>query len=135
MDYSFRRAPDGQVLVTLPTSRAFTEALNDAVTSMPPRGDRDSRQSTYWIDRALRTIDELSGSAAPTYVQGGNEASLWLDGDTVRAHSDYELFDDDSMPVSDLVGLLEAWRAEVVEARTSSPARFADTYRRNPYPD
>jgi hypothetical protein len=67
-------------------------------------------------------------------VQGGNATTLILRGSDVIAASDYELFDDERMPVDDFLGVLLAWRSEVLDVRDTQHHQIPQTYRRNPYP-
>ena len=64
-----------------------------------------------------------------------NATTLVLSGSQVLAKSDYELFDDESMPVVNFLDILRRWRAEVVAVRDSERPQIPETYRRKPYPN
>jgi len=116
-----------------PESPGFTQTLADAVSSVPPRGSGDANYSTYWIDRALEQVRRHRGRTEAVCFQAGNESSLWITGESVRAHSDYELFEDEVMSIDDFVSLLTRWREQVISARAHAPFVFETAYRRNPY--
>jgi hypothetical protein len=46
----------------------------------------------------------------------------------VIASSDYEVFEDQRMPLAGFVHLLELWKTEVLDARASAPSVHSDTY-------
>jgi hypothetical protein len=95
----------------------FTEALNDAVSALSPRGEPPA-VSTYWIDYALEGLARAPGDE----ITGGNTTRIVRTPTGVRAVSDYELFEEESMPVEDFRGLLTAWRERVVEQVASGDA-------------
>jgi hypothetical protein len=132
VELTYFRSPDGAVYVRLGTGwRGFNELFSDAITPLPPIGSDETSLSTYWIDRAIRRCED--GADGP--IQGGNAASLLLRGSRVVATSDYELFDDESMPVAEFLDILRQWRAEVIAVRDSERPQISETYRRNPCPN
>jgi hypothetical protein len=56
-----------------------------------------------------------SGGPPGTVLVSGNATSLVVVGDKVIAHSDYEVFDDEEMPLTAFVSGLRAWRAATAE--------------------
>ncbi|UUW88970.1 hypothetical protein ABFU82_09510 [Nocardioides sp. WV_118_6] len=107
----------------------FGEAFADSVSSMPPRGRRGKRLSTYWIDRALaRLALPAPGPGAELSLAGGNDTALVRIGDMVVARSLYELFDDEALSVEVVAGALRAWRVRVIERRRAFA--IPQTYRR-----
>lgn len=110
-------------------------SLVDAVSPLPPRGSPEESLSTYWIDRAIRLVREMADGNASGLVQGGNAASILIRNGAVMATSDYELFEDESMPVGDFEAVLKAWRREIIRVRDAEGPIIPETYRRNPYPD
>lgn len=107
----------------------FSEALNDGVSALSPKG-QPAALSTYWIDDALSNVASPPG----TKVTGGNSSRIVRSETGVRARSDYEMFEDEEMAVDDFVRLLRAWRREVTERiDASDPARPQHApYQRNP---
>jgi hypothetical protein len=108
----------------------FTEALNDGVSALSPRGVAPA-VSTYWIDHALAGVENPPGAE----VASGNSTRIIRTATGVRAESDYEVFDGEDMPVEDFRALLEAWREKVVaQIGHSDPARPEQgPYQRNPH--
>ncbi len=135
MDVRFSRRTDGQVDATLGDGwMVFNEALADAVSSLPPRGERGVGPSTYWIDlseaQARRSATE--GELAP--FVSGNITYLRVQGDLVIAAYDFdpEESEAESMPLSVFLGILGQWRTEVLASRHGAGEVLPDTYRRNP---
>jgi hypothetical protein len=93
------------------SSPGFDEALADSISTLSPRGEPPAL-STYWIDRALAGVE--SGSEKP--FLWGNATRLTRSGDEVIAQSDYGLFADERMPVSEFVEGLKTWREVVLRA-------------------
>ena len=65
---TFSVREDGQVDVQLGSEwPTFNKALNDCVSSLPPRGVSGSGPSTYWIDVAERGVQSarLNGNDRP----------------------------------------------------------------------
>ena len=107
----------------------FNEALADSVSTLSPRGESPAL-STYWIDHALSKVASRPG----TEVSSGNATRLVRTDEGIRARSDYELFEDEEMPVEHFVRLLQVWRSAVVERiEASDPKRPQQApYQRNP---
>ena len=120
VDPAFSISSDGVINIDLgPDWAAFNETLMDAVTTRAPRGSSESNPSTYWIDRALLAVD--SGTREQPFLWG-NGTELRLSGDEVVAHSQYEAFEDQGMPLTDFIQLLKAWRAAVLDTRRNRVA-------------
>ncbi|HTF89300.1 MAG TPA: hypothetical protein VK843_12890 [Planctomycetota bacterium] len=133
MELSYVRMKDGSVNLCLGKEwPGFNQALADSISSTPPRGSKETSISTYWIDEALRETEHTDTASGSRRFQGGNSTSFRLEGSTVRASSDYELFDDETMPVEQFRSLLVAWRVEVERLRSIEPIVVSETYRRNP---
>lgn len=136
MEVTFVRGRDGAPYAQLgPDWRGFNEALADAVGPLPPRGSSETSVSTYWIDRAERVMQRMLERGESGVIQGGNAATLLLQGGMIVATSDYELFDDEEMAPSEFRRVLAEWRAEVTRVRDSESPVIEETYRRVPYPD
>ncbi|GAA4822901.1 hypothetical protein ACFQ0K_16395 [Nocardioides caeni] len=135
MERLFTVREDGQVDAQLPSAGPlFNEALDDSISSLPPRGARGSGPSTYWVDVALKGLRqaELNNDERPfTY---GNITLLRLVGDKVEAR--YDFADDDEegdfVDVGDFVALLEEWGARIREQAAEALQPLPETYRRNP---
>jgi hypothetical protein len=113
----------------------FNEALADSISSIPPRGSKERRLSTYWIDGALARVSRARRSADPAKIASGNAYSILVSGEQAIAVFDYG--DDDtreSMPLDDFVRLLEDWRERVTEIQRTETREVPETYRRNPWP-
>jgi hypothetical protein len=103
----------------------------DSVSSVAPRSDDETGLSTYWIDLLLfRLRNWHDDQGREQVLVEGNLTAILKVGDVVVAHSLYELFDDERMPVEHLLRALEAWRGEVL-AR-GGDFEIPATYRRNP---
>lgn len=111
----------------------FNEALVDSVSSLPYRGEGKSGLSTYWIDLLTSRLENWVPDAGDEMaILNGNVTELVRSGPDLIARSLYDLFDDERLPVKDLLPLLREWRARVV----AGGADFAipETYRRAPFP-
>jgi hypothetical protein len=90
--------------------------------------------SPYWIDAALSRLEEQQARNASGRFIWGNESALLLEGDQIVAHSLYELFDDERMPVAMFLRILGGWRQQVVSARSEGRVSTPpETYRRKPF--
>jgi hypothetical protein len=138
MDARFRSRQDGQVDVDLgPEWPLFTEALNDCVSSLPPRGAKGNGPSTYWVDVARLGLDRALASGSDRPFTAGNVTLLRLHEGRVEARFDFE---DEEVPgefieVDDLRGILGEWRTRIKDIASASTSPLPQTYRRNPMPD
>lgn len=114
----------------------FNEALADAVSSLPPRGSKETRLSTYWIDQSLARLDTFQAKGETGQIAGGNAYSLVFDGDGVEAVFDYGDPNEDVelMSTDDFRSVLEGWRAAVIAIQSHETRTVPETYRRNPWP-
>lgn len=131
IDYTFDIHDDGQVFITVPNLEIMSEALNDAISSLPPRGDATSKPSTYWIDHALSRLDKDE-----RHISGGNCTILSLTKrDNIRAEYDYDggKGRKQEIPRADFRRALMLWRALVISSAQQSTANLPETYRRNPH--
>lgn len=137
MDVQFTSREDGQVDVDLgPDWPVFTEALNDCVSSLPPRRAKGKGPSTYWVEVARDGLNSALASGTDRPFTWGNITLLRLNRGRVEARYD---FDDEDVPgefldVSDVTRILDEWRDRIQQAATKSTARLPQTYRRNPMP-
>ncbi len=135
MQVQFTERDDGQVDVDLgPGWELMTEALNDCVSSLPPRGAADSGPSPYWVDVASLGLDRALATSDPKPFTAGNATLLRLKDGRVEARYD---FDEDDVAgqfidVDALRQLLSDWRALILLSASRSTAPLPDTYRRNP---
>ena len=135
MDAQFTTREDGQIDVALgPDWPLFTEALNDCVSSLPPRGAKGNGPSTYWVDVALGGLDRALASGTDQPFTWGNATLLRVTQGRVEARFD---FDEDDVPgefldVDDVRRVLSDWRTRIQSSASTSTSRLPDTYRRNP---
>lgn len=138
MEPRFSTREDGQVDVDLgPEWQLFTEALNDSISSLPPRGAAGTGPSTYWVDVASHGLDRSLASGSDRPFTWGNITLLRLKGGRVEARYD---FDDDEehgqfLDVEDFQRILDRWREKIQQSAAASSSALPDTYRRNPSPD
>jgi hypothetical protein len=138
MDARFSSREDGQVDVDLgPEWPLFTEALNDCVSSLPPRGAKGNSPSTYWVDVAKVGLDRALASGSERPFTGGNVTVLRLSGGRVEARFD---FDDEEVPgefldIRGVQRVLDDWRQRIQEAASASTSPPPETYRQNPMPE
>ena len=109
----------------------FVEALADSVSSVAPRNDSTSGLSTYWIDLLIFRLRHWHDDDGREQVLvEGNTTAIVKVSDEAVARSLYELFDDERMPVQDLLPALEDWRVRVL-AR-GGDFDIPERYQRNP---
>jgi hypothetical protein len=107
--WRFKERDEGIIEADLgPEWRGFSEALNDAVSTRAPRG-HPSGLSNYWIDRTMDAL--VAAKELGARLASGNATSLILGDGLVIAHSDYDLWEDESMPIPDFEAGMNAWRA------------------------
>jgi hypothetical protein len=138
MDAAFTRRSDGQVDVSLGSEwPVFNDALNDSISSLPPRGAIGPGPSTYWIDIAETGVRaaEASGDESPFIT--GNETRISLKGTSVYASYDYEYGDDVNkaqvLELPEFLNLLARWRTEIQQSREIALEVIPETYRRTPH--
>ena len=138
MEAQFTRREDGQVDVDLgPEWRLVTEALNDCVSSLPPRGATGNGPSTYWVDEASAGLDRAQASGTDRPFTWGNITLLRIKQGHVEARYDFDEEDvaGQFLDVGDLRRVLDDWRARIEESASASTSPLPETYRRNPMPD
>lgn len=135
VDVSFSQRDDGQVDVDLGVGwERFTDALNDCVSSLPPRGATGNGPSTHWIDVAADGLDGALASRSDRPFIWGNTTLLRVVGDRVEAR--YEFAEDDEegqfLDVTNFRRLLALWRTRIELSAATSSRPLPETYRRNP---
>jgi len=131
----FTERDDGQVDVDLgPGWQLMTEALNDCVSSLPPRGAPGRGPSTYWIDVATRGLERALANDDPAPFTAGNATLLRVTGGQIEARYD---FDEEAVAGQFIEAgafrcLLSDWRDLVLHSAARSTSSLPDTYRRNP---
>jgi hypothetical protein len=131
---TFTTRGDGQVDVDLgPDLRLFGEALNDCVSSLPPRRQPGNGPSVYWIDVALSGLERAESDSSQPFT-AGNITYLTLNGGRVEARYDFAEPDEpgEFMAVEEFRALLLEWRMRVEQAATDAISPLPETYRRNP---
>jgi hypothetical protein len=125
---------DGQVDVDVGSAwPILNDALNDSISSLPPRGLRGNGPSTYWIDQASPGVRKAQATGDDRPFIRGNATLLRLQGDSVVAAYDYADPDEpgETMPLEDFVSLLARWRSRVQESASTATSPLPETYRRN----
>jgi hypothetical protein len=138
MDVRFTQREDGQVDVDLGSDWSlFSEALNDSVSSLPPRGAKGNGPSTYWIDLATEGLTRALAPASDRPFTWGNITLLRLKAGRVEARYDFDEEDVDGqfLEVADFQQVLAEWRRRIEESASASTSPLPETYRRNPHPD
>jgi len=132
---TFKQSPDWIIEADLgPKFPGFNQALYDAVSTIPPRGSSDDCPSSYWIDRALESLTRQPQDPARPFLEG-NTTALYTDGRVVRAHSLYELFEDEVISLPDFADVLQQWREAVRTAgRNGRCGKARERYERLPPP-
>lgn len=111
----------------------FNEALADSVSTMPFRGEATTGLSTYWLDLLIERVENWSDApGVEQSVISGNATELIKVDDRVVARSLYELFEDESLPIAEVLPALRSWREQVVAK--GGMFTIPETYRRAPFP-
>jgi len=127
VEATFSVRDDGQVDAHLGDEwPIFTEALNDSISSLPPRGASGNGPSTYWIDVATAGVQRAFQKGANRPFTWGNSTLLRVIDGAVVASQDYADEGDpgESMPVSDFLAILEQWRDRVIESAATARLLF-----------
>lgn len=138
MEPAFSTREDGQVDVDLgPEWSLFTEALNDSVSSLPPRGATGNGPSTYWVDVARQGLDRSLASGDDRPFTWGNITLLRLKEGRVEARYDFDDEDEHGqfLEVEAFQRILNRWRDQIQQSAARCTSALPDTYRRNPVPD
>jgi hypothetical protein len=137
MEARFAERDDGQVDIDLgPQWTLFTEALNDSVSSLPPRGPKGNGPSTYWVDVARLGLDRALALGSDRPFAGGNSTLLRLNEGKVEARYD---FDEEEVPgqfadVDEVQRIFDDWRQRIQASASARTSPLPATYRRNPMP-
>lgn len=134
MEAVFSQRDDGQVDVDLgPDWPLFNEALNDCVSSLPPRGASGVGPSSYWIDIAEAGALRAAQQEDERPFTSGNVTRLRVSDGLVLASLDFaEDEPEEAMPLADFLAILRTWRERVIESAAASTTALPETYRRNP---
>lgn len=116
--FEFMRTPHGFVEVTLRDDLpVMRHALEDSLSSRPPRGATQDGPSTYWIDEALAGLRNRLKYRSSEPFASGNVTYLQLSSEHVEARYDFDPPDSDSVdrvPVAEFLELLRAGRERVL---------------------
>ena len=138
VDASFTERDDGQVDIDLgPGWSLLTEALNDSVSSLPPRGAKGNGPSIYWVDVALLGLECARATGSDRPFTWGNITLLRLNNSRVEARYDFDEEDVEGqlVDVHDLERILQVWRQRIQQSAAASTAPLPEMYRRNPMPE
>jgi hypothetical protein len=134
VDVSLSVRADGQVDVHHAAGwQIFQDALDDSISSLPPRGAPGNGPSAYWVDHAeqgARTARE-SGDERP--FASGNITFLGVSDGMVVATYDFAEDDEpgQAMPIEEFLALLVEWRRRIEASSASATEPLPDTYGRN----
>jgi hypothetical protein len=131
---TFSLRDDGQVDAHLGEAwRIFQDALDDSISSLPPRGALGNGPSTYWVDRAEEGARNAQRDGNERPFTSGNITLLRVVGDDVVATYDFsEDEPSQAMPLDDFLAVLDEWRSRIIESAVRATAPLPETYRRNP---
>jgi hypothetical protein len=101
------------------------EALRDCISTHPPQGAAQDGPSTYWIDRALTYLRCRLEDGGKEELASGNATYLQVRNGMAEARYDFALEDDefDAVPGEELLELLTAWRATVLQQSATADKR------------
>jgi len=136
MSIEFSLRDDGQVDANLGADwPIFTDALNDAISSLPPRGAKGNGPSTYWIDLAENGLRRAAQTGESQPFISGNATVLRVSGESVVAAYDYAEPGEpgEQLPLSEFIAILAEWRRLVTESARQATQPLPETYRRNPH--
>jgi hypothetical protein len=137
MNVGFSVRTDGQVDVHLgPEWPVLNDALNDSISSLPPRGGSGNGPSTFWIDHAESGARTAHRTGDERPFIWGNSTRLLVLGDSVVASYDYAETNEpgEEMPMSEFFSVLKEWRRRVTEEAEKATQPLSELYRRNPPP-
>lgn len=140
MNVVFVENPDGsvQVLVDLgDDGRLMNHALEDCVSSLPPRGWPGNGPCTYWIDVTEQGLADAIATGSNQPFIGGNITLFRLVGGRVEARYDFDDIDDETaesefIEIDDFRAILQQWRELIVVNAASATAPLGASGRRNP---
>lgn len=138
MEVRFVERDDGQIDAELDSGWSLlAAALNDSVSSLPPRGWKGNGPSTYWVDVALHGLQRAVAAGSDRPFTWGNITLLRLIGGRVEARYDFDEEDVEGqfLEVLAFQEILEGWRRRIAERAATSSAPLPETYRRNPSPE
>lgn len=122
---SFSTRQDGQIEVDLGLGlRLFTHALNDCVTSRPPRGAEENGPSTFWVDVTDQSLERALLAGLDDQFSEGNSHELWLKSGQIEARSAYPVEEGEPgevLAVADFRRVLAGWRQQIVQAPPADP--------------
>ena len=113
----------------------FNHALNDSISSLPPRGELGVGPSTYWIDVAEQGARRAAEEGDQAPFTCGNITTLRVVEGQVVASYDFAHEDEptEAMSLDEFLALLAAWREKVVISASKATAPLPEMYRRNPH--
>ena len=135
MDALFAEREDGQVDIDLgPDRRLLSEALNDCISSLPPRGAGGKGPSTYWIEVTETGLSDSLVLGTERPFIWGNITLLRLKGDQVEARYDFDEDDIEGqfLDIQEFRRILSEWRDRIQDSASRSVAPLPEIYRRNP---
>jgi hypothetical protein len=135
VDVTFSVRADGQVDTHLAAGwQIFQDALDDSISSLPPRRAPGNGPSAYWVDRAEQGARAARESGDERPFASGNITFLRVSDGMVVATYDFAENDEpgQAMPFEEFLALLVEWRRRIEASSASTTQPLPDTYRRNP---
>lgn len=135
MEFQFSDRSDGQVFVVArDDSPILSDALNDSVSSLPPRGMDVVGPSTYWVDVALAGLERALATGSERPFASGDLTLFRVRAGQIEARYDYEEEDVEGefIAIDDFRRILQGWRQRIVKRSAEAVTALPDTYRRNP---
>jgi hypothetical protein len=132
VEYDFFVRDDGQVDVSLGTDLPLlNRALNNCISSLPPRGADGNGPSVYWINLADQRARQALEAGDDQPFIWGNETRMQVHGHFVVASYNYDE-SSERVPLAYFLTILDHWRSQVLQTAASATQPLPDTYRRNP---
>jgi hypothetical protein len=135
VDVTFSVRADGQVDAHLAAGwQIFQDALDDSISSLPPRGAPGNGPSAYWIDHAEQDARTAHESDDERPFAAGNITFLRVSDGMVVATYDFAEVDEpgQAMPIEEFLALLVEWRRRIEVSSATATEPLPDAYRRNP---
>lgn len=117
--------------------RLINKALEDCVSSFPPRGWPGNGPCTYWIDVTQQGLADALATGSTDPFIGGNMTLFRVVEGRLEARYDFDDINDEKAPsefidIDDFRAILQQWRELIVVNAASATAPLGVSGRRNP---